>query len=318
MHFRSPLVRYALLGCFALSLMSTAAALAQKTKSKGGGANRVTELYNAGVKLQNEGKTDEAIAKYTEALAVAPQDFQSLANRGGLYRIKGIEIREAAAAGDDAQKAEAATKAEEQFALSLADYDAAIKASPKSDFLLLGRAAIQMTRGKNDLALVDYDEYVKRKPTEARAYNDRGAAYNEIAKTEKASEKSAEAGLKKATPNFEKAVGDFSKAVEIDPKYVLGYVNRAAVYTQLLKLDEALADFGKVIELDPNYWRAYRGRAEIYRAMADEAKRLGDTPKATQFASMQKENYDKYMEIQARPPAPPAPTPAAPAAPKKK
>ncbi len=297
-------------------LLSATAASAQKSKAKTSG-NRATELYNAGVKLQNEGLVDEAIAKYTEALSVSPQDFQSLANRGGLYRVKGIEMREMAAGGDAAQKADAATKAEEQFALAVADYDAAIKASPKSDFLFLGRGAVQSVRGKYDLALVDYDEYVKRKPAEARAYNDRGTIYNEQAKLEKASEKSVEAGIKKAAPTFDKAAADFSKAVELDPKYVLGYVNRASTYTQVLKLDEALADFSKAIEIDPNFWRAYRGRAEIYRALADDAKRSGDNAKAAEFAAQQKQNNDKYLEIQSRPPAPPTPTPAPPAPPKK-
>src|SRR5215475_1729097 len=104
---------------------SCPAALAQKSKGKPNPANKVTELFNAGVKLQNEGQIDEAIAKYTEAINLSPQEFQSLANRGGLYRMKGIEIRENVGSNDPALKAEAATKADEQFALAVADYDAA-------------------------------------------------------------------------------------------------------------------------------------------------------------------------------------------------
>src|SRR5262249_29297590 len=108
----------------AFSHFSTLTALAQKAKPKSG-TNRVTELYNAGVKLQNEGQLDEAIAKYTEAINLSPQEFQSLANRAQIYRTKGIDARENVGSNDPALKAEAAAKADEQFALAVADYDAA-------------------------------------------------------------------------------------------------------------------------------------------------------------------------------------------------
>jgi len=317
MNTRRLLFRLAVLpAALALAITISASALAQKPKGKSGG-DKVTELFNEGVKLQNEGQVDAAIEKYTEAINASAKEYQSLANRGGLYRAKGIELRENVGSNDPALKAEAAAKAEEQFALSVADYDAAIKISPTTDYLFLGRAATQSTRGKYDLALADYDEYIKLKPNEARGYNDRGTVYNEMAKVEKASEKSPDAGIKKSAPTFDKAIADFSKAVELDPKYVLGYVNRASCYTQLLKLEDALADFAKALEIDPNYWRAYRGRSEIYRALADDAKRTGDSAKAAEYAALQKQNYDKYIDIQSHPPVP-TPTPAPTPAPKKK
>ncbi len=296
-----------------LTVMLAGPALAQKPKATPKGSRSV-ELFNAGVRLQNEGQVDEAIEKYTEAIAASPSEFQALANRGALYRIKAIEIRENVGSNDATAKAEAAAKAEEPFNLAMADYDAAIKISPKSDFLYLGRAAVLSARGKNDLALADYDEYVKRKPAEARAYNDRGTAYNELAKAEKATEKTTDAGIKKATPEFEKAIADFTKASELDPKFVLAYVNRASCYTQLLKLDEALADYAKAIEISPDYWHAYRGRAEIYRALADDSKRTGDNAKFAEYTTLFKDNTAKYIELQAKPPVTPTPAPA----PKKK
>jgi tetratricopeptide (TPR) repeat protein len=292
-------------------------ALAQKAKTSKGTV-RAVELFNAGVRLQNQGQFDEAIEKYTEAIAAAPNDFQALANRGGVYRIKAIEVRESSAGLEPGPKAEAATQANELLGKSLADYDAALKASPKSDFIYHDRAAVYLASGKTDLALADYDEYVKRKPVEARAYNDRGTAYNEVAKLEKASEKAPEAGIKKATPTFDKAIADFTKTIELDPKFVLGYLNRASCYTQILKLDEALADYAKAIEISPEIWRAYRGRAEIYRALADDAKRTGDNAKAAEYTNLQKENTAKYIEIQSRPPVTPTPSPAPASAPKKK
>jgi tetratricopeptide (TPR) repeat protein len=302
---------------FAVIVSLTALTLpahAEKAKAKGSG--RAVELFNAGVKLQNQGQMDEAIEKYTEAIAAWPDDFQALANRGGLYRIKGIELRESSVGLEPAPKAEAATKTEDFLNRALADYAAAIKVSPKSDFLFHDRAAVYVALGKFDLAIADYDEFVKRKPAEARAYNDRGTALTELARAEKASEKSADAGNKKAMPEFQRAVADFTKAIELDPKLALAYINRGACNWQLLKVDEALADYGKAIEINPDAWRAYRSRAEIYKALGEDSKRSGDNAKAAEFAALQKADSAKYLELQMKPPATPTPAPAP--APKKK
>ncbi len=312
---RSLLSRFAILFvALSLSASLTPLAFAQKAKPKTG--NKAVELFNAGVKLQNEGDIEGAIAKYTEAIAASPTEFQSLANRGGLYRTKAVEILSAVDPSNPTLKAEAAVKAEEQFVLAVADYDAAIKVSPKSEFLFLGRAATQSARGKYELALADYDEYIKLKPLEARGYNDRGVALTEFARAEQATEKSADAGNKKAMPIFLRAVADFAKAIELDPKYALAYVNRGVCNWQLLKVDEALADYGKAIEIDPNTWKAYRSRAVIYKALGEDSKRSGDNAKAAEFAALQKADSDKYVEIQTRPPVTPTPAPA-PAAKKK-
>ena len=50
---------------------------------------------------------------------------------------------------------------------------------------------------------------------------------------------------------YEKALADFNEAIRLDPKYVLGYKNRAVLYERMGDKDRAAADRDKVKELDP-------------------------------------------------------------------
>ena len=50
---------------------------------------------------------------------------------------------------------------------------------------------------------------------------------------------------------YEKALADFNEALRFNPKYVLGYKNRAVLYDRMGDKDRAAADRNKVKELDP-------------------------------------------------------------------
>jgi tetratricopeptide (TPR) repeat protein len=84
-------------------------------------------------------------------------------------------------------------------------------------------------------------EVIERNPSDASAYNTRGAAY-------------ARSG------RYQDAIADFSKAIQINPGYAAAYANRALAYRQTGRNDAAMADFTRAIEADPNYGPAYLGR----------------------------------------------------------
>ena len=54
-----------------------------------GGLSEAEKHYNAGVDLQEQGRLEEAIAEYDEAIRLNPQDTDASVNRGVAYRDLG-------------------------------------------------------------------------------------------------------------------------------------------------------------------------------------------------------------------------------------
>ena len=61
------------------------------------------------------------------------------------------------------------------------------------------------------------------------------------------------AGLYGSQKNFAEEVTWAKKAIEIDPKFVLGYINYGTGLASSGKLDEARTAYNKAKQLDPNY-----------------------------------------------------------------
>ncbi|SRR6266540_831193 len=94
---------------------------------------------------------------------------------------------------------------------------------------------------------------VKRNPTEASSYNDRGMA-------------------KHKNGDFDGAIADFTHAIELNPKFSEAYYNRGLAKKQKGDLDGAIADYNRVIEMNPKnpkYARAYCDRGVAKRRKRD-------------------------------------------------
>ena len=78
-------------------------------------------------------------------------------------------------------------------------------------------------------------EVIARNPTDANAYNTRGAAYARISK-------------------YQEAIADFTKAVSLKPGFAAAYTNRALSYRELSKDDEALSSQARPMAL--RFWGA--------------------------------------------------------------
>ncbi len=95
------------------------------------------------------------------------------------------------------------------------------------------------------------------------------------------------------------AVRAFTQAIEIDPRNVKAYLNRAMCYNELNLPNRAVADFSKAIELDPTSAYAYDQRALLYRTVLNEPAKAGaDRAKAEAIRSGRwaelKDLRDKY------------------------
>ena len=76
---------------------------AAKAKAK---ADAATKAFNEGVALSNDGKTDEAIAKFNEVLAAIPNCAECYANIGTV-QTRGQEVRRGRSGVQEGDRAEA-------------------------------------------------------------------------------------------------------------------------------------------------------------------------------------------------------------------
>ncbi len=124
-----------------------------------------------------------------------------------------------------------------------------------------------------------WSDVVRKHPTVALAFNNRGNYYLEVDVLDKALTDFNQAlSLKPnyydahinrgryyfAKNNLESALNDFNKAISINSMKVEGYNNRGGANFQLGRYESALKDFEKVIEMDSAHDKAYHNVGAIY------------------------------------------------------
>jgi len=65
------------------------------------------------------------------------------------------------------------------------------------------------------------------------------------------------------------AIQAYTRAVELDPKLIKSYNNRAIIYRQLDEYDKALADYDKMLAVEPDHPKALNNRATLKLAIED-------------------------------------------------
>ena len=61
--------------------------------------------------------------------------------------------------------------------------------------------------------------------------------------------------------NFPEALDDMDRVININPRNVLAYFNRASFFLQMERWRDAIDDYDKAIELYPDFAKAYMNRA---------------------------------------------------------
>lgn len=112
---------------------------------------------------------------------------------------------------------------------------------------------------------------------------------------------------------YDLAIVDYNKAVELNPKSVPAYFNRARAYFFKRSFAEAIESYGKVIELTPKDSVVFYNRGVAYEKMGDALKAAEDYEKAIALDennSPAKENLKKIRDAElAKKPVQPAPKP---------
>jgi tetratricopeptide (TPR) repeat protein len=131
--------------------------------------NDVTAFLNRGVTYDQENDHDRAIDDYNEAIRLDPGDAYVFLNRGSAYSRK------------------------KDYELAIADYDEALRLYPNWPLAFYGRGTTQFLRKNYDGAIADYSEAIKLKPDDAKSWYYRGRAFWEKGDFAKANADIAEA-----------------------------------------------------------------------------------------------------------------------------
>jgi len=164
---------------------------------------------NLGLALFNEGKIDEAIAHYNQALSILPfmpDHIVVYSNRGVAYAKKSL------------------------YPEALDDFNKAIDLKSDYEDAYSNRGIVYSQLGQDHLALEDFNTAIRLKPDYADFYSNRGVVLTKLGR-------------------YQNAIDDFSKAMDIQPGYTDALCKRAVVYLQQGNRDAGCRDAQKACEL---------------------------------------------------------------------
>jgi len=193
--------------------------------------------FEEGLACKAEEKFDEAIAHFTEAVRLCPDEqqiFKSNAffERGFAYSMK-----------DDNDRA-------------IADFTQALRINPENTEALYFRGMSYHDKDQYDLAITDYTQAIRRDPNDAAVYRSRGMAYS-------------------FNGNPDAAIADFTKALQLTPNDAVLYGCRGMEYAGKGDLANARADLEQGLQIDPNEEMLGRLAAALEEAGAQGASASG-------------------------------------------
>lgn len=97
-----------------------------------------------------------------------------------------------------------------------------------------------------------YTEAIRRNPDDAKLYSNRAACYTKLAA-------------------FDLGLKDCERCVELDPKFIKGWIRKGHILQGMQQPSKAIAAFQKALEIDPNNTEALQG----YRACTIESAGAG-------------------------------------------
>ena len=216
------------------------------------------------------GNPEAAIANYTRALEISPNNSEALIKRSQLYSSVGNAN---AALADITRSLEVAPSNPEALAMrsklhvqagdteaALADITEAIQLSPETAVYPYDRGNIRFAVGEIQGALEDYTQAIDLDANFTKAYVNRGSAR-------------ADWG------DDEGAVDDYTQAIDLEPPpstQAATYLNRCLSYSNLGAQELALADCSAAINLRPSHGLAYQNRGLVKRRVGDFQGSLQD------------------------------------------
>ena len=240
--------------------------------------SREQDLIQEAQKKYEQGKYEEALALFDEAIKENPKNAENYYKKGTIKALL-REYNSAIISFDKATQINPNNaKAHYNKGLShtyLGQYKKALKEFIQATHLEPDKAEFHNNRGATESLLEEYlksilsfniaikiysnslkdtqDKIISNnlKKYLAEAHYNRGRSYSYLEK-------------------YEEAKKDFDKAIEINPNYAEAYSSRGTSEARLKKYENALNEFNKAIQINPDFAEAYRNRANVKDILGDK------------------------------------------------
>ena len=234
---------------------------------------RAENLLGQGDRALQEGRHEQAIEHYSQALLLNKRYAAAYNNRGLAYAFAGdyeraiadftevVEIDGSAAAYGNRGRTHDRAGDYEQ---AIADLTKAIEIGDNSAGDYIDRGVAYGRSGNQPQAIADFSKAIKIDGDSADAYCNRGVAY-------------VHAG------DNEQAIADFSKAIKIDGDFANAYLNRGELHGNAGDYERAIADLTRAIDIDENSTNAYIDRGLAYDRSGDYEEAIADFTKAIEI-----------------------------------
>ncbi|MEH2540325.1 MULTISPECIES: caspase family protein [unclassified Bradyrhizobium] len=253
------------------------------------GTSRAAAFWYRGDSLVKKRDYDGAIAAFTAAHEIAPQNINVINARGIAYSHKGDDER------------------------ALADYDLCLQLRPSFGSAYNNRGVIFMRRGELQRALDEFNLAVKHIFNDQSRYlhhYNRGRLHGLMKLYDASLADYAEA--QKVNPDgphvpayrcvtytsmgrFDDALADCNAALAKSPNDVYALTSRANAYLGKGNLDAALNDYNQVLKINPNYVRAYVGRGQLFEKRRNLAAARADYRSAANAVAARREDIDTTL-----------------------
>jgi tetratricopeptide (TPR) repeat protein len=249
------------------------------------GSNPLSQS-NLGFALAAQGKMDQAIAHYAEALRLNPDLAKTHNILGAALAAQGkmdqamAQYAEALRLQPDLAEAHnnlgLALAAQGKMDQAMAQYAEALRLKPDLAKAHNNLGLALAAQGKMDQAVAQYAEALRLKPDYAEAHNSLGLALAAQGKMDEAVAQYAEAlrlkpdyaevhnnlGLALAAQGeMDEAVAQYAEALRLNPDLAETQNNLGVALAKQGKIDEAIARFQKAIQINPDFPGAYSNLA---------------------------------------------------------
>jgi protein arginine N-methyltransferase 7 len=197
---------------------------------------------NLGLALKAQGRLDEAIASYREALSIKPDHFEALNNLGVVFHEQGrfdeavLSYRQALSIKPDYVEAidnlGLALRAQGEINGAIDCHRKAVSIRPDFAGALYNLGTALQAQCRFDEAVASYRQALSIKPDYVDALNNLGVVLHEQGR-------------------FDEAVASYRQALSIKPNYFEALNNLGGVLQEQRKFDDALYCFRKALEAVP-------------------------------------------------------------------
>jgi tetratricopeptide (TPR) repeat protein len=199
-----------------------------------------------------KGATDRAMADADEALRLEPTLAEAHRIRTEAFARKGQPVQAGAARAEGLAvlyRRGVDAIAKRDYEAGIADLERVIRQAPNDAEAHLWCAKAHYLSSDFPNAVKEYTEVIARVPNDKESYNNRGMA-------------SFRMGAHGS------AIADFDQAILLDGRFSDAYLNRGTVRLAMGDAQRAAQDFSKVLELEPrSAGEAYRLRSAAYASM---------------------------------------------------